>query len=64
MNRLFSYLLLIISLVGFNHSACAGPIFYKANLDGPSEAPPNYIAGHRIRRVLVRQRRHIHCPWM
>ena len=45
MNRLFSYLLLIISLVVFNHNACAGPIFYKATLDGPSEAPPNASPG-------------------
>ncbi len=45
MNRLFSYLILIISLVGFNHNACAGPIFYRASLDGPSEAPPNTSPG-------------------
>ena len=37
-------------MVGFNHNAYASPIFYKAYLDGPSEAPPNRIAWHRIRR--------------
>ena len=29
MNRLFSYLLLIISLAGFSHRACASPFYIK-----------------------------------
>lgn len=45
MNRLFSYLIIIFFMVGFSHSAYSSPIYFKAYLDGPSEAPPNASPG-------------------
>lgn len=53
MNRLFSYLLLIISVAGFSHSAYAIPIYYTAKLDGPSESPANASPGNGFANVVI-----------
>lgn len=53
MARLLSYLVLIISMVGFTHSAHAIPVYYTATLDGPSEAPPNASPGIGFAEVII-----------
>jgi hypothetical protein len=40
-------------MVGFIHSAYAGPIYYTATLNGPSESPPNASPGAGFATVIV-----------
>jgi hypothetical protein len=53
MTRLFSYLILIIAIVGFSHSAHAGPIYYTATLNGLSESQANASPGTGFAEVIV-----------
>ena len=41
MTRLFSLAVLAVALVGVTRASHAAPIMYFANLNGPSESPPN-----------------------
>lgn len=53
MTRLFSYLVLIISMMGFTHSAYAIPVSFTATLDGPSEDSPNSSPGTGFADVII-----------
>ena len=50
---LSAFLALVLAIIGLPSQGLTGPITYKANLDGPSEEPPNASPGTGFTEVII-----------